>query len=368
MNEIGRKIADKLIELHGSSDFTICFLPYKRSMWDCMRSVYEECIASGAETHLLPLPYYRMKINKEVDYIDYDDFGKDAEPIENLEKLYPDYVVIHYQYNGNNKVTQEILDNLRGSRIFGFTATPIGRSDKSDLLVEALFGQPIVNYSYKQAEEVGNVTPILVQMWDVPGKVESSRSPYGNAMTQNKRRFYWNNEPRNRLIQALARLVPSDEQVLIMTDTVEHLVRLGALLPEFALICGFGHDLQKEAKLMRLKLENRLGDSKEEYARITEEFKRGSLRKVIATFCWKQAVDFPQLSVLIRADGAKSVILGAQIPGRMSRLSAGKDTGLLIDFTDGFNMSAKRKAEYRERSYRKTGWKIEHMGSLEENP
>ena len=107
MNEIGRKITDKIIEIHGGTDFTIAFLPYKRSMWDCMESVYEECIASGIDAHCIPIPYYRLKQNKQIDYIDYDFmlFDDYAEPVEILDKLTIDYVVIHYQYNGNNKVT-----------------------------------------------------------------------------------------------------------------------------------------------------------------------------------------------------------------------------------------------------------------------
>lgn len=107
MNEIGRKITNKLIELHGGKDFTIAFLPYKRSMWNSMQSVYEECKASGIDAHCMPIPYYRMKENKQVDKIDSDFklFGDIAERIEDLEQLHPDYIAIHYQYEDHNKVT-----------------------------------------------------------------------------------------------------------------------------------------------------------------------------------------------------------------------------------------------------------------------
>ena len=108
MNEIGRKITDKIIEIHGSTDFTIVFLPYKRSMWDCMESVYEECIASGIDAHCVPIPFYRMKQHKEIDLEDYElsYFDSYAERTEILDTLKIDYAVIHYQYNGNNNVTR----------------------------------------------------------------------------------------------------------------------------------------------------------------------------------------------------------------------------------------------------------------------
>ena len=107
VNEIGRKITDKLIEIHGSADFTIAFLPYKRSMWDSMESVYEECVASGADAHCIPIPYYRKKANRQIDFIDYDFdyFGIIAEPVEKLDTLYPDFIAIQYQYDNNNSVT-----------------------------------------------------------------------------------------------------------------------------------------------------------------------------------------------------------------------------------------------------------------------
>ena len=106
MNEIGRKITNKLIELYGSADFSIAFLPYKRSMWNSMASVYEECKASGIDAHCYPIPYLRMKDNgKEVDCMDSDFamFGDIAEPIETLKQA--DYIAIHYQYEDHNKVT-----------------------------------------------------------------------------------------------------------------------------------------------------------------------------------------------------------------------------------------------------------------------
>ena len=105
MNNIGKKITEKLIEIHGSANFKIAFLPYKRSMWNSMASVYEECKAAGADAHCYPIPYLRMKENKEPDYLDSDFalFGDIAEPIETLTEA--DYVAIHYQYEDNNFVT-----------------------------------------------------------------------------------------------------------------------------------------------------------------------------------------------------------------------------------------------------------------------
>lgn len=103
MNEIGKRITNKIIELHGSSNFTIGFLPYKRSMWNSMESVYQECLKTDAAACILPLPYYLMPEKKVVCELDL--FPVNALDISMLQKISFDYLVIHYPYDGNNKVT-----------------------------------------------------------------------------------------------------------------------------------------------------------------------------------------------------------------------------------------------------------------------
>ena len=69
-------------------------------------------------------------------------------------------------------------------------------------------------------------------------------------------------------------------------------------------------------------------------------------------------VDFPQLSVLIRAEGAISEVSSTQIPGRVSRLFEGKHVGVLIDFDDKFNEWAQERSAKRFAFYRRKGWLI----------
>ena len=118
MNRIGRRITDKIIEINGSDEFSIAFLPYKRSMWNSMQSVFEECLMSGIKAYCLPLPYYKMKSGKEIDRIEYEkELFENAQDISLLGKLHFDYVVIHYPYDHNNTVTSMLpayhTDQLR---------------------------------------------------------------------------------------------------------------------------------------------------------------------------------------------------------------------------------------------------------------
>ena len=100
MNEIAKKIVKKLIEIHGSDTFKIAFLPYKRSMWNSMSSVYDECINAGIDAHVYPIPYFRHD-TKSTD-TDYDLFEM-AEDIETLKD--PDFIAIHYHFDDQNLVT-----------------------------------------------------------------------------------------------------------------------------------------------------------------------------------------------------------------------------------------------------------------------
>lgn len=104
MNEIGHAITQKIIEIHGSSDFVIGFLPYKRSMWNSMESVYQECQKEGAVAYIMPLPYYLMP-DKQI--INEQDLFPEAGTLDisMIKKISFDYLVIHYPYDGNNRVT-----------------------------------------------------------------------------------------------------------------------------------------------------------------------------------------------------------------------------------------------------------------------
>ena len=106
MNEVGKRITKELIQRSNGTDFSIAFLPYKRSMWNSMSSVYAECKAAGATVYCLPIPYYRMKGRRVVDRMDYErEYFSEAQPISLLEVVDLDYLVIHYPYDSNNVVT-----------------------------------------------------------------------------------------------------------------------------------------------------------------------------------------------------------------------------------------------------------------------
>lgn len=127
---------------------------------------------------------------------------------------------------------------------------------------------------------------------------------------------------------------------------------------EFDSIVDGSYVLIRQEEFVAGHKKSDLAITAKEKEEIQKKFETGELKKVIATGTWKEGVDFDQLAVLIRADGAVSEIDSTQIPGRLSRLSPGKDHGMLVDFNDQFNGWAQRRSQQRLRTYKGHGWTI----------
>jgi superfamily II DNA or RNA helicase len=115
-------------------------------------------------------------------------------------------------------------------RRFGLTASPV-RGDKTEMCMEALFGRFLIEVTYQDAVNMGNVVPIEVYMVRVQGTIREGRTPH-----EKKRLSYWVNDIRNDKIAQVANKVPADDQCLIMVETLEHAVHLQRRLPDFTIV------------------------------------------------------------------------------------------------------------------------------------
>ena len=83
--------------------------------------------------------------------------------------------------------------------MFGFSASPRGRTDGADLAIEAMFGPVIYKLPYQEAEAKGNVATITVHVYRVPGVPIR----YDNDVAQ-YRYGIWRNALRNRMVAQAA--------------------------------------------------------------------------------------------------------------------------------------------------------------------
>jgi len=184
---------------------------------------------------------------------------------------------------GGNKLGNELACVAR-ARKFGFTATPTGRGDNAELVIEALFGPVLVDIPYTDAVGAGLVTPIEVHKYAV-----RQAAPFNTEgpMYARKRHGYWRNKKRNEAIACVARGFPPDEQVLIMTETLEHAIALHQLLPEYKVVHYGGSGGKKVLAGVatdKYKLNEKLS------AWLRREFSAGRLKKVISTTVWAEGV------------------------------------------------------------------------------
>ena len=256
---------------------------------------------------------------------------------------------------GADKASRAIM-RWDTSRNFGLSASHDKRIDGKDLRVEGIFGPIIHKVDYETAKDNGLVLPIHVN-WS---NVVMDYDPCGGSQdVAKKRRGVWCNDVRNSIIAADAKKYDEDQQVLITCETIQHAVNLKALLPDYTLVYREGGmsyaDRAKYSRQGLITTDERLMDIKRRIW-LTKQFERGELKKVICTTVWNVGVSFNHLKVLIRADAGGSPINDIQIPGRVSRISGGKDKGIVHDYLDQFNSGFKRRAKNRSKTYKENNW------------
>lgn len=251
-----------------------------------------------------------------------------------------------------------VIGTIRNAKHIGFSASPYGRSDGGDLETEALFGPCVCKITYEEVQATGSVVPIEVRMVsckDIPNYEVIDKSSL-------ERRCLWRHNSRNAKIRDAVRAALEelgDVQVLISVKTVDHAVHLHKLLPDFELAYA---SMDREKMLSWINNgylpEGYEPLNREKLVALQKSFREGTLRKAIATGVWGTGANFPQLTVLVRADAQSGDIASTQIPGRVTRKIAGKDCGYVIDFSDEFNSILCRRALQRKRGYSKKGWTV----------
>lgn len=248
------------------------------------------------------------------------------------------------------------LVRWQNSRNYGLSASNDMRYDGKDLRMHGVFGPIILSVDYEQAKNANMVVPIKVN-WS---SVVMDYDPCGSHEdVEKKRHGFWRNEWRNNVIAEDARQYDDDTQVLITVETLEHAMNLKKLLPDFTLVYREdGLSPQQRSKYAKegcCKSTEPFMDV-DRRQKLTQDFEKGKLKKVICTTVWNVGVSFNNLAVLIRADGGSSSINDIQIPGRVSRTAADKTHGVVHDYLDQFNQGYKIRARNRAKTYDQNRW------------
>lgn len=242
------------------------------------------------------------------------------------------------------------LLEFKKARFWGVSATPDGRFDGKDKVAEGIFGPVVARMSYQDGVKAGCLVPLKVLWLDAPEpqmgvtnfckyKKRESRYDYGVHY----------NLGLNKMVGRIFRDIPDGLQTLGMLQFTNHMeyvlrgcaqehcmpiptqVHAGTDPKQFP-PCSFLHVHAVTAK-----------ERKELYGRV----KSGEIRKILATFVYKQGVSFDDLRIVINLSGGSSEIASKQIPGRASRKVPGKEIAYIVEFRHPWDtQKVKTKAGY----------------------
>lgn len=228
-----------------------------------------------------------------------------------------------------------------------FTATPRGRYDSAELVMEGLFGPILVDIPYHESVQSGSVVPIHLMVRDQPRGPAHDYLMSFDLPVDRDREAIWNNENRNQCIaQDLAELESQYDQpqILVMVDTVEHALQLKKLLPDYEVVY---RTVSKKLK-KRIKDQGRdpgeLVIPNKRQEEIQRQFESGELKKVIST-CFGTGVSSNHCQIIAFCSGSGAMIKFLQSIGRSSRVSdSSKTHGTAIMWKDTFSPVYSNKA------------------------
>ena len=230
------------------------------------------------------------------------------------------------------------LLKFRKALRYGVSATPSGRFDGKDIVAEGIFGPVVVTKNYRDGVECGALVPIEVCWINCPEPAVGMKRYLGYKTRQGKvGAGSIGNYNQNRLIANILDMVPESQQTLVITQFIEHMHNIHRLCKEpveYVHAQTTSEGLAKYPGIRAISTKER----KEIYERVMS----GDIRKVISTLIYATGVNFPGLNVVINAAGGGSDIAAAQIPGRASRKTDGKDKAYMVEFWHGWDLDGTR--------------------------
>jgi superfamily II DNA or RNA helicase len=199
---------------------------------------------------------------------------------------------------------------------FGFSATPY-RTDKADLLLEAAFGERIVDKSCTELIEKGYLSKPTFYLVNF----KHNRADKDMSYAEIYDREVVNNEDRNFVItKAVSKFWKRGKSILIIVQHIKH----GKLLEEMlGMVVG-----KSNVKFVQ-------GSTDTDLRRKTvTDLNSGKVRIVIATKIFAVGMNFPELNVLVNTKAQISPVDYTQCLGRALRKTATKDTVVIIDIMD----------------------------------
>jgi superfamily II DNA or RNA helicase len=220
---------------------------------------------------------------------------------------------------------QEISRNIKPEYIYGMSASP-WRDDNKDLLIEAIFGDKIVDISASYLIRNKYLTKPTIRFIDNPKYGRDAKYPtiYKNYIVKN--------DIRNaNIVKSAVKLVELGYQPLVSYIRIAHGKSLYEQISDrMPCILLSGKDSIKKRNEAKKKLENK------------------EINCILASKIFDMGVDLPSLSGLINAGGGKSSVRALQRVGRVLRTYPGKNRSIVVEFFDRAKFLKKHSRKRRD--------------------
>lgn len=285
--------------------------------------------------------------------------------LQNIDPTQVGLLIVDEVHTGVSDTRSANIQDMRTAIKFGVSATPGGRYDGKDLVIEALFGPVVYTKTYQDMVNDNVLVPIKVVWIEAPEpdlglkyylNLSSREGKIGNAVTRNT--------GCNRVIGEIMKTLPKDMQAIAIMPTIEQMSNILHWCKDGNQPVFVAHGETDAQALIDRDFPNVPALSTKARKELYQAMEAGTVKRTLATYVYKQGVNFPSLEVMINAGGGGGEIAAKQIPGRVSRTVTGKDKAWLIDFwhpwdtkKDKFNRSVpgpvnsddrKRKKFYAE--------------------
>jgi superfamily II DNA or RNA helicase len=207
----------------------------------------------------------------------------------------------------------EIYKNIDPEYIYGFSGTPF-RDDNSDLLINGILGEQIVNVSASELIEKKLLAMPIIKFYSVPKK-DGLSNQYQSVYKE----YIVENDIRNNLIiNVVKEMLLKEYTPLVLFKQIKH----GNIISDLLLKEGIkfemlqGNDSLEKRNIVKKKLINK------------------EINVILASTIFDIGVDLPELSALVLCGGGKSSIRSLQRIGRVIRLHNNKKYAAIADFYD----------------------------------
>lgn len=230
---------------------------------------------------------------------------------------------------------KQIFNKINPENIYGFSGTPF-RDDGSDLLINSILGDQIVNVPASELIADGYLAQPIIKFVKIPKLfIDGGTTNYQNVYKE----YITNNIIRNnKIIENTIELLTKNYQVLVLFKHLQH-----------------GNNLRELLDNKNIKYEYLSGsDSLDKRLEVKNNLLSHKSNLVLASSIFDIGVDISSLSALVLAGGGKSSIRTLQRVGRVIRKYKNKKFAAIVDFYDDVrflkNHSKKRYEIYNSES------------------